>query len=147
MNTELINLLVTVISGVAVYVFSELFTEFVLRPIQEYKQLRGKVSKLLVLYAQYYYNPQPRGSEDNSPDWLAASDALRELASEVAAYAEIKPLSLFTFFIIPTKNKLSKASSLLIGISNSLFESTDHICERVSKVQEYVGEIKKILRI
>lgn len=42
MNTELINLLVTVISGVAVYVFSELFTEFVLRPIQEYKQLKGK---------------------------------------------------------------------------------------------------------
>ena len=121
MNTELINLLVTVISGVAVYVFSELFTEFVLRPIQEYKQLKGKVSKLLVLYAQYYCNPQPHGSEDRSPDWLAASDALRDLASDVAAYAETKPLSLFTFFIIPTKKKLSKASSLLIGISNSLF--------------------------
>ena len=85
MNTELINLLVTVISGVAVYVFSELFTEFVLRPIQEYKQLKGKVSKLLVLYAQYYCNPQPHGSEDRSPDWLAASDALRDLASDVAA--------------------------------------------------------------
>ncbi len=147
MNTELINLLVTVISGVAVYVFSELFTEFVLRPIQEYKQLKGKVSKLLVLYAQYYCNPQPHGSEDRSPDWLAASDALRDLASDVAAYAETKPLSLFTFFIIPTKKKLSKASSLLIGISNSLFESTDRVCERVFKVQEHVEEIKKLMGI
>ena len=58
MKAEFWNVFVTIVSGVGVYILCELYAEFVLRPIQEYKKLKAKVAKLLVLHAQYYSNPR-----------------------------------------------------------------------------------------
>jgi len=38
----------TVVSGTLVFVFGQIFVEFVLKPIRRYKELRGKAASLLV---------------------------------------------------------------------------------------------------
>ena len=142
----LINMLITVITGVLVFVGGQLFLEFVLRPMQEYKELKGKVAKSLVLHAQFYGNPQfkENGPSENHD---CASKALRELASEVAAFSEIMPCYFMTSKVMPKKEKLKEVSSNLIGLSNSLYtdERSAIYCSKFS--DNYRKEIENILDI
>lgn len=147
MNEDLKNLLITIFSGVAVYVLSQWYTEFALRPIQEYKQLKAKTAKLLVLHAQYYSNPQFYDESEKCPAWSAASDEIRELAAEVAAFAEIKPLQIFVFWAIPSKKKLLEAQRYLIGLSNSFFTSRSGEDRCIDRVYEYPDIIRKNMGI
>lgn len=147
MKTELWNLLATILSGVGVYVVCELYTEFALRPIQEYKQLKAKVAKLLVLHAQYYSNPRFYDESENCSAWSAASNELRELAAEVAAFAEIKPPHIFTFWAIPGNKKLQVAQTYLIGLSNSFFTTRNGEDRCIDRVCEYPDIIRKNMGI
>lgn len=141
---DLTGVFITVLSGVLVYILSQLFTEFILRPIQDYKKLKGKVAKELVFYAHYYSNPQKIGTAQDFPAWKAAGEAMRELASEVSAFAEIKPLYPFAFYAIPTKKRLLDAARHLMGMSNDFFISGDgHSRDRLS----YPEIIKKNMGI
>lgn len=47
----------TIISGVLVFVLSQFFNDYWLKPIQKYKDLRGRIVYSLVLYANLYMNP------------------------------------------------------------------------------------------
>ena len=144
MRESTLNLIITVVSGVLVYVFSQLFTEFVLRPIQDYKRLKAKVAKELVYYAQFYSNPQPIGTATENRLWTEASDALRVLASEVTAFAEIKPFHPFAFYVIPSRKNLREASKNLIGLSNSLFVSDgSYYLER----KDFPEKVKRCMKI
>lgn len=116
----------TIITGVLVFILGQIFLEFVLRPIQEYKKLKGKVAKYLVLYASCYSNPQ-FVEDGNSEKHDKAGEELRELASEVLAFSETTPNYLITLILIPKKEKLKIASENLIGLSNSLYESKSSI--------------------
>lgn len=147
MKTELWNLLATILSGVGVYVVCEWYTEFALRPIQEYKQLKAKVAKLLVLHAQYYSNPQLYDECEKFPAWSVASDEIRELAAEVAAFAEVKPNQIFVLGAIPPKKKLLEAYRHLMGLSHSFFTSRNGEDRCVDRVYEYPDIIRKNMGI
>lgn len=147
MKTELWNLLATILSGVAVYVVCEWYTEFALRPIQEYKKLKAKVAKLLVFHAQYYSNPRLYDDSESCPAWSAASDEIRELAAEVAAFAEIKPCHLWVFLAIPPKKKLLEAQSYLIGLSNSFFTTQSGEDRCINRAYEYPDIIRQNMGI
>ena len=147
MKSEFWNMLLTIISGVGVYILCELYAEFALRPIQEYKRLKAKVAKLLVLHAQYYSNPQLYDKSEKCPAWLAASNEIRELAAEVAAFAEIKPLHVFVFLAIPRKKNLLEAQSYLVGLSNSFFTTRSGEDRCVDRVIEYPDIIRKNMGI
>lgn len=143
MNDIWHGLSIAVVSGVLTYILSQLFTEFILRPIQDYKTLKGKVAKLLVLYAQYYANPASNADVEQHPQWSIASDDMRELAAEVAAFAEIKPQHWLVFYAIPQKQDLLAASSNLIGLSNSFFTTGDFETHSRIAFIEYRKTIKK----
>lgn len=147
MSEELLNLLITIISGVVVYILSQWYTEFILRPIQEYKQLKAKVAKFLVLHAQYYSNPRFYDESEKCPAWSAASDDIRELAAEVAAFAEIKPPQIFVFLAIPRKKDLLEAQVYLIGLSNSFFMTRNGEDRCIDRVYEYPDIIRKNMGI
>lgn len=147
MNSEFWNIFATIVSGVIVYVICELYAEFVLRPIQEYKQLKAKVAKLLVLHAHYYANPQFFDESETYPAWSVASNEIRELAAEVAAFAEIKPCHLLVFMFIPSKKRLSEAQSYLIGLSNSFFTSRSREDRYIDRVYEFPDIIRKNMGI
>ena len=147
MNEDLKNLLITIVSGVGVYIISQWYAEFVLRSIQEYKQLKAKVAKLLVLHAQYYSTPRFYDESEICPAWSAASDDIRELAAEVAAFAEIKPLHIFVFLAIPRKKNLLEAYHYLIGLSNSFFTTRNSEDRCIDRVHEYPDIIRKNMGI
>ena len=116
----------TVISGVLVFVIGQLFNEYFLKPIQDYKNLRAKISYSLTLYANLYMNPVEL--KKATQEYSDASLEIRKLAASVAAMIELKP---FGNIFIPKKSDLEKASEALIGISNGFivndtFETTKH---------------------
>lgn len=147
MNAELWNLLVTIISGVLVYVICQWYTEFVLRPMQEYKHLKAKVAKQLILHAQYYSNPWVYDSDGNSTAWKTSSAEMREIAADVGAFTEIKPCQLLVLCAIPNKKRLTEAQRYLIGLSNSFFTypSGEESC--IDRVSDYPDIIRKNMGI
>ena len=132
----------TVISGVLVYILGQLFDEYYLKPIREYKQLKGKVAYVLTYYAQYYSNPF-RLSADNADRWENASEELRKTASDVIAFAQTKPA---INFFIPNKKILSKVEHNLIYISNVCFECNDAQQDAFSNIN-CRKEIYKLMKI
>jgi len=147
MKEQMLGMLITVLSGVMVYVISQWYTEFVIRPIQEYKKLKANVAKVLVLYARYYSNPIGYDEAGDSIEWEKASVEMREMASEIAAFAEIKPFHLFVFPVIPRKKRLMKASRSLIGLSNSFFINKKEEIRHAQYIEQYRDDIKKDMNI
>ena len=147
MIEQIIGLLITVVSGVIVYVICQWYTEFILRPIQEYKKIKAKTAKLLVLYACYYSNPLIYNEGENMSVYTAAANDIRELAAEVAAYAEIKPSQFFVFSAMPSKKKMIEAYHNLIGLSNSFFTTRIGELNCIDRVIEYPTKIKRSMRI
>ena len=116
--SDILGVFLTVVSGVLVYILGQLFDEYYLKPIREYKKLKGKVAYVLTYYAQYYSNPF-RLAADHADRWEKASEELRKTASDVIAFAQTKPT---INFFIPNKKVLIKVEQHLIYMSNSCFE-------------------------
>lgn len=133
----------TIISGVLVFVACEWLKEIWLSPLQEYKKLKAKVSKALIVHAQYYGNPISSASQKNE-EYSHASSEMRNVASELLAFAEIMP---FLHLGMPNARKIVQAGSQLIGLSNSFYvenEETryDHIAhnhERCNRIKSLLG--------
>lgn len=128
----------TIISGVFVFVLSQLFNEYYLKPIHEYKKLRAKISYNLVLYANLYSNP----TKDETENIKNASYELRKLAAEVRSMVEIRPSICPN---IPKKSVLYDVSKNLIGISNRFSYSGD--CDPVIDNKNSRDEIYSLLKM
>ena len=112
------EIFLTIISGVLVFVIGQLFNEYFLKPIQDYKKLRGKIAYTLTFYAQLYMNPIDILSTNN--EYNSASYEIRKLAAEVDSLIETKPLgNLF----IPKIKTLVNVSKCLIAISNNFYSN------------------------
>lgn len=140
-DKDLLNMLLTVISGVLVFVLGQLFNEYFLKPIQEYKQLRAKISYSLTYYADLYMNPI-EFNKDIEDQWKNGSKKMRELSAEVRATIELRP---FGNVFIPKKKKLKKVADNLMGISNGFFTTKN--VDRYIQNNEYRNQIYKLLKI
>ena len=142
-----LTIFITVLSGVLVFAISEWLKEIWLTPLQNYKKLRGDVSKALTMHARYYYNPVDIADHDNKlpDDYKTASEELRMLASELRAF--IETLS-WCKFGIPSKGDLYDASAHLIGLSNSMMVPyNSHFDRRLDNTIENENRVKRLLRI
>lgn len=140
--SDILGVLLTVVSGVLVYIFGQLFDEYYLKPIREYKELKGKVAYVLTYYAQYYSNPF-RLAADNADRWEKASEELRKTASDVIAFAQTKPT---INFFIPNKKVLTMVEQHLIYMSNSCFERDNAQHNAFSNI-DHRQEINKLMNI
>ena len=130
----------TIIAGVLVFVVCEWLKEVWLSPLQEYKKLKAKVSKMLIVHAQYYSNPITIDHKMNE-EYSKASSEIRELASEVSAFAEIIP---YIHWGIPDAKNIVEAGRCLIGLSNgfhirneeSAFTQSNQNAETRNKIKE-----------
>ena len=114
------EIFITVIGGVLVFILGQLFNEYFLKPIQEYKKIRAKVAYSLTLYANLYMNPVH--PDHRNPEYDNAILETRKLAAEIDAFIELRPSgNLF----IPKKSNLKSASRSLIGISNGFYYRED----------------------
>lgn len=132
----------TVISGVMVYVISQLCIEYFLQPIKDYKELKAKTAYTLTHNAQYYSNPCKQ-KHDTEGFWAQGAKDMRELASEIDAFAQIRPK--YNIFI-PSKNTLLSISRSVIGLSNSFYQKEGTL-DLFSNNAKLVERIEKILKL
>lgn len=147
----IISIIVTVVSGVLVFIVGQILTSVWLKPLQEYKEIKRKISYQLVFYANVYSNPIDLAKyKDSNSDavlnYKSVSEELRKSASELAGFIEI--LS-FIKIGIPKKKNLHNAYKNMIGLSNSLFLPYNCICDNEERrnIDEYVKNIKNALNI
>lgn len=141
-SNELFGMILTIISGVFVFVLSQLFNEYRLKPIQKYKELRAKISYNLTLYANLYMNPVEYKLVNAKEEINVASNELRQLAAEVDAMIELKPI--FSP-LIARKKVLADVSGNLIGLSNNLYSPHPDIA--IEQNEKRCKEIYKLLKI
>lgn len=112
------DIIVAIITGVAVFVLGQLLIRFVIQPLQDFKKVIAKVSHVLIYYADVYSNP------GGSRRMMIAETrkALRDSASLLRSRTVVIPF--YTVFSwlrwVPTRHDINQASGSLIGLSNSL---------------------------
>jgi hypothetical protein len=116
----MIEIVVTVVSGVLVYLAGLLVNEIWLSPLQQYKKIKQAISYNLTFYANMYTNVIDLADKDvvRIESYKKAGDELRRLASELRGFIQI--LSWFKP-MMPSKKALWEASRCLIGLSNGFF--------------------------
>lgn len=129
----------TVLGGVFVFVVGQLLGKFVIDPVQDLKKLLGEIRFALVFHAQAVLTPVgDRAREDE------AQKALRKLScdlrSKVGAIPFYRVWSIVSCGFLPSKESAFKASTQLMGLSNSV-----HQPDRSDKNDARVSNIEKLL--
>lgn len=137
--SSLTTCLITIISGVVVFIIGQYLFSMWIQPLQEYKKIRSKIAFCLTYYAQYYSNVKIVSDQDS--EYNLGSDDIRKLASELRGFSETIS---FIHFGIPKKEKIFEASKKLIGLSNSFYAAKG--CEQVT-IQQNLDSAKKIKMI
>ena len=110
----------TVISGTIVFILGQLFVEFYIRPLRDYKTIKQKIFYTLALYKSYYYKPYNSLNEESNirdkNEYMEARKELRKIGSELSGY-----LANISDFKKKYKKKLNRVVEAIIGISNGLF--------------------------
>ncbi|MDC8450810.1 MAG: hypothetical protein LV473_20995 [Nitrospira sp.] len=138
MNTTVV---LTVISGVLVYVLGQLIVKFVIEPVQETKKLIGYIAHSLIEHANVISNPDVTSKEDK----IATSQAIRKLSAELRAQLYLVPKYHVTAFIfrLPSREKMLSATTSLMGLSNGMFGKTTKDYEwnakRVQNIHSSLG--------
>ena len=136
------TIVITVVSGVLVYIIGEILQTVWLAPLQKFKSIKHDVSVALTYYGRVSTNviDWANADEDLRREYGETADKLRELACEVKGF--IETLSWFRLGI-PSKKRLNEAYELLMLLSNSLFSPahvapTTEECRRNKETAEQV---------
>ena len=137
------TVLITVVSGVCVYIFGEILQTIWIEPLQKYKQLKRESVWALSYYANVYTNIVDLACADEATkgEYADVRDKLRTLSCEIRSFVET--LSWFRLGI-PSKKRLIDAADNLMLLSNSLFSpyntpptSGDHYRNREAAEEIY----------
>jgi len=120
----------TVLSGTLVFILGQFFIEYILKPLQRYKQLRAKAAYCLTYYGNRYDLSSHISQE--------TSEELRKTAAELCSFAIEKPLMIFTV----KQKRLDAASSGFIGLSNAVDKNPDY-----QLIEKYQKQIKEALNL
>ena len=131
----------TIVAGVVVFVICEWAKETWLTPLQEYKKLKAKTSRLLIMYCRYYSNPLT--IKEKHPEYDQGATEIREIAAEWAAFAEIIPT---VHLGIPKAKCIVNASRELIGISNGFYSNSDTL-NVIKRNNEYREKVVCLLKL
>lgn len=124
-------LLNPIISGVIIFVIGQIIQNFILKPLQEYRKVVGQIDNELKFSANIITDELSHTGEDNR---IKCSKRLRELSCNLESnYKQL-------FFRFKNK-KVSEASGLLLGISNSL------IMNKNGENGNNIKEIRRLLNI
>ncbi len=137
------GILLTVLSGILVFVFGQLFIELIIKPLRRYKEIKAKIAYNLVYYTNIYMNPVTHKENENEvirDERLTVQKNLRMLAAEIGGFAYEK-----WFFNLPSKKKIYNVESALIGLSNSLVTENGDIV--VEMAEDRVRIIKESLNL
>lgn len=117
------DVFLTIISGVSVYVAGQLISKLLIEPIHEMKKTIGKISHSLIENGQVIANPGLIGKEREEE----TSRHFRSLSSQLQASLYLVPKydCSSTLFGLPSRAKVLSASTDLIALSNSVYLTTE----------------------
>ncbi len=103
---------ITVLTGIIVFIISQIIMEKIVKPKDKFKQAKGKIFYCLNMYENLIFNPVKEiyGNED----YIEASKEIRRIASEFAGILEAYP-------IVCKKKKYNEIAKEMVTISNGLF--------------------------
>jgi methenyltetrahydromethanopterin cyclohydrolase len=130
----------SIIAGITIYVFGQIISKFFIESIHEQKKVIAEINDALIFYANQFYL-----YEIKDPKADEVVDKIRSLSTRLRAKTYFIPfykiLSKIDF--VCSKEKIDKACSALIGLSNSVYKNTSS----VDFVEKYRKEISESLKI
>ena len=133
------DVFVTVISGVLIFVSSQILLKMIIDPVHMLKKHIGKIAHNMDHLAPYYSNP---GTLED--DVLKeVKEKIRMLASDLSEAFYLVPYykKIHRIFGLPSFDDVLTANSRLIGLSNSLLYArhADNNLMRAQKIQDCLG--------
>ena len=89
------NTFLTIISGIIVFIISQLIMEFIIKPKEEFNKIKGEILCNLKMYDNLIANPLEYSSLKELEDkkyYLDASKDIRLMASKLAGILETHPI-------------------------------------------------------
>ena len=126
------NTFLTILSGVIVFIISQLIFEFIIKPREEFNKLKGEIFCCLTMYANIIANPLRYSSIKDvreNKEYLDASKNIRFIASRFAGILE-------SHKFVCRKKKYYSVTNNLIRLSNNLW------IDKRSKKDIYTENIK-----
>lgn len=143
----MLETVLTVVSGVVVFILGQLIVQYFFRPAQRYKEIKSKIAYLLIYYANVYSNPAVRDVEYKESyyrDIDEASMELRKAAADCGAFGEGRHKYAPS---IPKKECLTEAAKCLLLISNNMNPLPESVDIHIEETKECVKIIKTKLKI
>lgn len=117
----------TVVAGVTILVLGQWVTRFLIEPFQALQKIRGEIAWGARFYANVGYiwaADDPRSEYEKGDRVIEASRFWRERASDLDVIRLSLPLyQLWSVLrIVPSRESLVKASSIMVGQSNRVLE-------------------------
>ena len=136
------NTFLTILSGVIVFIISQLIFEFIIKPREEFNKLKGEIFCCLTMYANIIANPLRYSSIKDiseNKEYLDASKNIRFIASRFAGILE-------SHKFVCRKKKYYSVTSNLIRLSNNLWidkrSKKDIYTENIKFENEIKGKFK-----
>jgi hypothetical protein len=130
----------TLLGGVMLLVFSQIFTRLLVDPFIEFRRLLGEIGHALVLYSDCFFNASATAS---TPKFEEGKRQCRVLASRLRSFSNAVPCYSFLARChrVPRHEDVYEASACLIGLSNTTAK------DPATVVQQRYNRISKLLGI
>ncbi len=134
--SSLLTAAFTAFLGAVVFVVGQILLKLVIEPVQEQYRSIGEITHALLYYANVYENFSPEQA-------VEAARVHRDLAADLRIGVSVIPLYglLATFRLVVPEEKVWKASTALVGLSNSIGKENryDDIERRRQEITENLG--------
>lgn len=137
------NNFLTILSGVIVFIISQLIFEFIIKPREEFNKLKGEIFCCLTMYANIIANPLRYSSikdVSENKEYLDASKNIRFIASRFAGVLE-------SHKFVCRKKKYYSVTSNLIKLSNNLWIDKRYKKDIYTENIKFENEIKEKFKI
>jgi len=134
------QIFLTVISGVLVFVLGQIVQTFILKPIHDLRIVLGEISHKVKFHSNVITNS---GIKEKLIDWSAGD--MRDLSCQLESKYLAIPFNDFfgAINIIPTRNDIRESAKYLILLSNATgkqgYETKN--ADAIEKLKKYLGII------
>ena len=137
------NTFLTILSGVIVFIISQIIFEFIIKPREEFNKLKGEIICCLTMYDNIIANPLIYSNINEVRDckeYLDASKNIRFISSRFAGILE-------SHKFVCRKKKYYSVTSNLIRISNNLWIDKSSKKDIYTENIKFENEIKEKFKI
>ena len=137
MTQVILTTVLTVISGVLIFVLGQLLVKVFVEPIHKLRALKGDIVGFLTYYSNVYLS-HPDLNKDE--EIRKVSTEARKLGSDLIARALVIPCYRFCSMLraVPKFHDITIAHRELIGLSNTVLSNSDSSPERATKRLEII---------